>query len=63
MLNVNLTTASENQWEPINAPSSCQPVDYLSLLYNANMNDVHPAETDFMRNRTIVLLGDSVDRE
>lgn len=63
VLNVNLTVASENMWEPIGAPRSCQPIDYLSLLWNANNNDVHVAETDFMRNRTIVLLGDSVDRE
>lgn len=63
VLNVNLTMPAENRWEPIGAPRSCQPIDYVTLLWNANRNDMHVAETDFLRNRTIVLLGDSVDRE
>ncbi|KAK4053146.1 hypothetical protein OIV83_001881 [Microbotryomycetes sp. JL201] len=63
ILNVNLTYPAENRWQPINAPKSCQPIDFVSLLYDANVNGHHIIETDFMRNRTIVLFGDSVDRD
>ncbi|KAK4058595.1 hypothetical protein OIO90_000039 [Microbotryomycetes sp. JL221] len=63
ILHVNLTYPAENKWQPINAPRSCEPTDFVSLLYDANVNGHHTVETDFMRNRTIVLFGDSVDRD
>jgi hypothetical protein len=63
VLNVNLTVPGENMWQPIAAPPDCQPVDYLSLLHRANTNDETLPELNFLQNRTIVIFGDSVDRE
>lgn len=59
---VNETVSSENQWAPIAAPASCQPIDYMTLLLDS-VDSANSAEVEFMRNRTIVIFGDSVDRE
>lgn len=59
VLLVNETSLADNRWEPIDAPANCQPVDYMRILRE---NKAAP-ELQFARNRTIVLLGDSVDRE
>ncbi|GAA5917729.1 hypothetical protein JCM6882_009364 [Rhodosporidiobolus microsporus] len=46
-----------NAWEP--ALSTCRPIDYLSSLLASGPRR---PELDFLRNRTVVLFGDSVDR-
>lgn len=59
---MNLTVPHENMWQPVAAPESCQPVDFLSLLYAGGTQTLDP-QLDFAHNRTIVIFGDSVDRE
>ncbi|BGP38093.1 hypothetical protein JCM10449v2_002020 [Rhodotorula kratochvilovae] len=63
VLNVNLNVPSENMWEPIDAPEDCQPVDFLSLIRQAQHSNEDFPELDFVRNRTVVIFGDSVDRD
>ena len=65
VLLVNLTVPAENKWEPVAAPKDCQPVDYLSLIAEQTNKQemITNPDLEFMRNRTIVLLGDSIDRE
>ncbi|GAA5821019.1 hypothetical protein JCM11251_001923 [Rhodosporidiobolus azoricus] len=46
-----------NAWEP--SLSTCRPVDYLSMMLERGPRR---KELDFLRNRTVVLFGDSVDR-
>lgn len=58
MLLVNEGSFAGNRWEPIDAPE-CQPVDYMHMMREKK----GAPELEFARNRTIVLLGDSVDRE
>ncbi|GAA6027093.1 hypothetical protein JCM8097_006106 [Rhodosporidiobolus ruineniae] len=64
VLNVNTSVPSENMWQPIAAPDDCQPVDFLSLLYRAQSGDASVlSDLEFARNRTVVIFGDSVDRD
>ncbi|GAA6008344.1 hypothetical protein JCM10207_000092 [Rhodosporidiobolus poonsookiae] len=46
-----------NRWEP--ALSSCQPIDYLSILL---AKGPRREELDFLRDKTVVLFDDSVGR-
>lgn len=69
VLLVNPDIAAENRWAPIAAPATCQPVDFVSLLLGLrDVNDdaggmgTVPPVLEFARNRTIAVLGDSVDR-
>ncbi|BGP14017.1 hypothetical protein JCM10213v2_001955 [Rhodosporidiobolus nylandii] len=63
VLNVNTSVPSENMWQPIAAPEDCQPVDFVSLLRSAQVDGAVVPDLDFVRNRTIVIFGDSVDRD
>ncbi|GAA6048912.1 hypothetical protein JCM3770_007115 [Rhodotorula araucariae] len=63
VLNVNLNVPSENMWEPLGASDDCQPVDFLSLVRRAQQDSDASPNIDFVRNRTIVIFGDSVDRD
>ncbi|GAA5834732.1 hypothetical protein JCM3766R1_003221 [Sporobolomyces carnicolor] len=63
VLNVNLSDPGANAWRPFTASPACQPVDYMNLLHKATVkNDVADA-IKFVENRTIVLYGDSIDRD
>ncbi|GAA5947445.1 hypothetical protein JCM3765_001680 [Sporobolomyces pararoseus] len=63
VLNVNTTVPSENFWQPLSASPDCQPIDYMTLLRKATVeNNVSPI-IKFVQNRTIVLYGDSIDRD
>lgn len=42
-----------------NKNSTCQPVDYTSMI----LERTDSQELDFVRDRIIVLFGDSIDRE
>lgn len=59
MLLLNTTSHSANRWKPFRTEPACQPTNFMDLLHS------HPAsaELDFLRDRTIVLMGDSVDRD
>ncbi|GAA6001062.1 hypothetical protein JCM10207_007395 [Rhodosporidiobolus poonsookiae] len=63
VLNVNSEVATENMWEPIAAPDDCQPINFMELLRQAQYEHADVKELDFVRNRTIAILGDSVDRD
>ena len=56
-MHVNLTTANDNRWVPVGAPTSCEATDWIDLAKRGD------PKADFLRNRAIVLFGDSVDRE
>lgn len=62
MLNVSRSTPSENVWQPIAASEDCQPVNYLDLLANMGSSPMIDARLEFLRSRTLVLYGDSIDR-
>lgn len=42
-------------WDPIFAPASCQPTDWVTRLKNGK-------EVPFAKDKLIVIFGDSVDR-
>lgn len=51
-------------WQPIAAPDSCEPVDYTSQIreLQSGTGVEHP-DLESLRNRTVLIFGDSVDRE
>ncbi|GAA5863720.1 hypothetical protein JCM8547_003700 [Rhodosporidiobolus lusitaniae] len=66
VLNVDTAVPSLNAWQPLFAPPSCQPVDYMSALQSFQRNQATSNETvdiEFLRGRTVAIFGDSVDRE
>ncbi|GAA6059413.1 hypothetical protein JCM10212_003645 [Sporobolomyces blumeae] len=63
VLNVNTSEPSENVWRPLTTAPECQPVDYMTLLRQASVGEPVSPLIEFARDRTIVLFGDSVDRE
>lgn len=66
MLNISLEDPPSNRWIPFNAPPSCHPVDYVTAIRAVQDNQGTAEQNellDFARNRTVVLLGDSVDRD
>ncbi|GAA5970110.1 hypothetical protein JCM11641_000273 [Rhodosporidiobolus odoratus] len=63
VLNVNLSVPTENVWQPIAAPENCQPVNFVSLLREAQTEGAKVPQLDFARNKTLVIFGDSVDRD
>ncbi|GAA5931542.1 uncharacterized protein JCM15063_001497 [Sporobolomyces koalae] len=63
ILNVNTSEPSGNAWQPLGAGPDCQPVDYMSELRQVIVEGKTSPVIDFVRNRTIVLFGDSVDRD
>ncbi|KAM0747583.1 hypothetical protein T439DRAFT_328814 [Meredithblackwellia eburnea MCA 4105] len=63
ILHVNQTVWGENKWEPIGAPEACDSTeDWLGMLYKAQMRNEFDQRAEFARNRTVVMMGDSVDR-
>ena len=55
---------AENAWVPIAAPPGCAPVDYMTRIQDVVNGTVHGDESlEFLRGKTILLIGDSVDRE
>lgn len=42
--------------------TDCQPRDYLSQIYRDGRNLSNEPGLDFLRDRVILLFGDSVDR-
>ncbi|GAA6006474.1 hypothetical protein JCM11491_004975 [Sporobolomyces phaffii] len=63
VLHVNTSQPSDNYWQPLSASPDCQPVDYMSLLYTAATRGTISPQIKFAQGRTVVLLGDSVDRD
>lgn len=66
MLNVSTSVPSANVWQPILAGEDCEPVDYMSLLRDAKgsgKDKVVDPKLEFARGKTILLVGDSIDRE
>lgn len=64
LLNVSLSTPSENVWQPIAAAEDCQPTNYLEML--AQQHPSLPSKNphlEFLRGRTILVYGDSIDRD
>lgn len=59
-LHVNTSVPAENRWEPFDS-SKCTPEDYLSAIVSPASSV--PVNLDFARNKTILLIGDSVDRD
>lgn len=61
---VNTSVPSLNMWQPIGAPESCEPVDYTTQLLEmqVGLKTTNPT-LDSLRNRTVLIFGDSVDRE
>ncbi|KAM0751854.1 hypothetical protein T439DRAFT_220717 [Meredithblackwellia eburnea MCA 4105] len=64
VLLVNTSVPYENKWSPISAPASCQPVDYASQIwmYQGGEMDL-TKDLEHLRNKTVVIFGDSVDRD
>jgi len=63
VLNVS-AVPSENAWLPIDAPPNCKPVDFMSSVQDlVNGTTTSDASVEFLRGKTILLIGDSVDRE
>ncbi|GAA5968041.1 hypothetical protein JCM8115_000012 [Rhodotorula mucilaginosa] len=61
VLRIDLDDWSGNRWEPALA-TDCQPRDYLSQIYRDGRNLSNEPGLDFLRDRVILLFGDSVDR-
>ncbi len=59
VLLVNATSYPDNRWKPFRTEAACQPTNWMNLLHSYPQ---HP-ELDFIRGRTILLMGDSVDRD
>lgn len=56
--------ASENAWLPIDAPPGCEPVDYMSSIQDlVNGTTTSDESLEFLRGKTILIIGDSVDRK
>ena len=63
MLFVNTTVREENKWVPVGAPASCDhTTNFLAKLFNTQIDGTYDPDIEFARNKTIVMLGDSVDR-
>ncbi|KAK4702690.1 hypothetical protein P7C70_g3531, partial [Phenoliferia sp. Uapishka_3] len=63
VLMVNETEPSENAWLPVGAPASCDhATDFFSLITKAQRDSDAPTLPAFAHNRTILMIGDSVDR-
>lgn len=63
VLNVNTTEPTGNFWEAIGRDDCQRPVDYMELIRQVQADDIVDPAIEFMRNRTIVIYGDSVDRD
>ncbi|KDE08076.1 hypothetical protein MVLG_01776 [Microbotryum lychnidis-dioicae p1A1 Lamole] len=67
ILNVSTNVAAENVWQPIAPRESCQPIDYMLLFREAiesgETSDAVSDDLAFAVNRTVVIYGDSVDRD
>jgi hypothetical protein len=56
---VNTSIARLNYWEPVDPDPACYPVDYLDMIREQSESE----ELSFVKDRLVVLFGDSVDRE
>ncbi|GAA5872536.1 hypothetical protein JCM3774_006846 [Rhodotorula dairenensis] len=63
VLNVSLETPRENVWQPVAAAPECQPVNWVEMIAQAGRNGVTNPQLDHLRGRTIVVYGDSIDRD
>ncbi|KAL8278425.1 hypothetical protein RQP46_009115 [Phenoliferia psychrophenolica] len=64
VLLVNTSVPALNIWQPIGAPESCQPIDFASQLLDVQSGSEEPhPDLDSLRNRTLLIFGDSVDRD
>ena len=61
ILRVNLTHPSEIVFSPI-LRTDCVATDLITPLRDAASGKMNTSDVDYVRNRTVVLLGDSVDR-
>lgn len=59
LLLVNSTSFAGNRWKPYRTEASCQPMNYMHLMHDFEQHD----SLEFVRDKTIVLMGDSVDRD
>lgn len=59
ILQVDLKTYRNNRFVALNVEPSCQPMNYMDLLHDGG----EPVELEWLRGKTVVLYGDSVDRE
>lgn len=63
ILNVSSDSA-EVGWVPVDPNAACQPVDFLEKIRQVVDGEVEDdPDLDFVRGRTILIIGDSVDRE
>ncbi|GAA5978089.1 hypothetical protein JCM10908_004225 [Rhodotorula pacifica] len=63
VLNVSLETPRENVWQPVASAPECQPVNWVDLIVNADLSRTADARLDHLRGRSIVVYGDSIDRD
>ncbi|KAL8280436.1 hypothetical protein RQP46_007084 [Phenoliferia psychrophenolica] len=64
VLLVNTSVPNQNMWQPIGVPDSCQPVDYATQLLDMQLaNGISHPTLESLRNRTVLIFGDSVDRD
>lgn len=62
IIHVNTTHNASNRWEAVSAAPRCAPVDYLTALRSMSLAEPTTVDLEFARDRTLILLGDSVDR-
>lgn len=69
VLFVNSTSGPENRWQPISVSPECQPLDLITATMIQSLGTDEGAQKnaevdlEFAKNKTILLLGDSVDRD
>ncbi|KAM0751853.1 hypothetical protein T439DRAFT_325043 [Meredithblackwellia eburnea MCA 4105] len=63
ILMVDRDISSNNRWAPLNAPPSCQPIDFNTQIWKLQGGEIKiNADLEHLKNRTVVIFGDSVDR-
>ncbi|KWU46546.1 hypothetical protein RHOSPDRAFT_32003 [Rhodotorula sp. JG-1b] len=63
VLNVSLETPRENVWQPVAAEPECQPTNWVEMIAQAERNRANDPRLDHLRHRTVVVYGDSIDRD
>lgn len=54
-----MSVPKENRWQLIDHSARCEPTDWLTMITARDLS----TQLNFLWNRTIVLFGDSVDRD
>ena len=63
VLNVSLETPRENVWQPVAAEPECQPTNWVEMIAQAERSRANDPRLDHLRHRTVVVYGDSIDRD